>query len=195
MLNVPDEVYVIFHHDNVMIRFLSRTFGHAELHVEISCSGSEWQLSSLTQVCALCVPLPLHGRDALHRTSSIYFPQTVGKMASKTLNGWIFLRPFNGVKSLYLPTIFTLGVGSSLKELIGDRITEVLPTLQNINIFAMRGYHWQKSQEFEGIKLFVDRRRLSGHPMTISLKNGPLELNWFNVERVRDHYSYFSVSP
>jgi hypothetical protein len=41
-----------------MIGFLSQTFGHAELHVEISRNGSDWQLSSLTQVCALCLPPP-----------------------------------------------------------------------------------------------------------------------------------------
>jgi hypothetical protein len=104
----------------------------------------------------------------------------VGKMASKTLKWLDFLRPFNGVKSLYLSRIFALGVGSSLKELIGDRITEVLPTLQNI--FA-DGHLWPTSQEIEGIGHFVDARRLSGHPIIVSLKGSPLELNWFKAVR------------
>jgi hypothetical protein len=183
-LNVPDEAHVIFHHDNVMIRFLSRTFGHAGLHVEISCSGSEWQLSSLTQVCTLCLP-PLSTVEVL----------CIGHLLSP--NGWKngiddaqwldFLRPFNGAKSLYLPKIFAPGVGSSLKELIGDRITEVLPTLHKIFTNGLPDFSLQKSREIECIKQFVDRRRLSGHPITISLEDSPLELDWFKVEPVRDY--------
>lgn len=177
-LNVPDEARVIFHHDVVMIRFLSRTFSHAELYVEISCSASDWQLSSLTQVCALCLP-PLSSVEVLH----------IGHLLSPSCwkNGiedaqWLdFLRPFDGVKSLYLPRIFAIGVGSSLNELIGERITEVLPTLQNI--FA-DGYPRPTSREIEGIVQFVQARQLSGHPIIIFLKSNPLD--WFKSERVRN---------
>jgi hypothetical protein len=61
-------------------------------------------------------------------------------MAPKALNGWIFLLPFDGAKSLYLSRIFAPGVGSSLKELIGDRITEVFPALQKIGADGLRDY-------------------------------------------------------
>lgn len=160
-----------------MIRYLSRAFDHAKLHVEISCSGSDWQLSSLTQVCALCLP-PLSAVEIL-RIEHLLSP-----------NGWKngiedaqwldFLRPFNGAKSLCLSRIYALGVGSSLKELIGERITEVLPTLQNI--FA-DGHLWPTSQEIEGIGHIVDARRLSGHPIIVSLKGSPMELDWFKAVR------------
>jgi hypothetical protein len=191
-INLPDEAHVIFHHDIVMIRFLSRTFGPAELHVEISCSGSDWQLTSLTQVCALCLP-PLSTVETLcivHRLS----PN--GRESGIEDAQWLdFLRPFNGAKSLYLSRIFALGVGSSLEELTGNRITEVLPALQKIVVDELRDYPLQRSQEIRGIRQFDDRRRLSGHPITVFFKGSPLELDWFKVERVRDDIPHPSNPP
>ena len=95
-------------------------------------------------------------------------------MASKTLNGWIFYVHLTVRRVFTLPRIFAPGVGSSLKELIGDRIMEVLPTLQNIFADGLQGHPLQKSQEFKSIEQFVDARRLSGHPITISLEGDPL---------------------
>ena len=175
MLNGPDEAHVIFHHEMVIIRFLSlsSTSGsHAEFHVEISCCGSEWQLSSLTQVCTLCLP-PLSTVGIL-RIEHLLSPNRWenGIEDAEWLN---FLRPFEGAKRLYLSSIFTSGVGSSLKGLIGDRIMEVLPTLQIIS---------SKSHKIEGIEQFVDARQLSGHPITISLEDSPPKLDWLEVMRV-----------
>jgi hypothetical protein len=170
-LNAPDHAHVIFHHDNVMIRFLSWTFGHPELYVEISCSGSDWQLSSLTQVCALCLPPP----STVEILCIEHLLSPSGWKNGIEDAQWLdFLRPFNGAKNLHLPRKFAPGVGSSLKELTGDRITEVLPALQNIFADGLQGYPLQKSQEFKGIEQFVDARRLSGHPITISLEGDPL---------------------
>jgi hypothetical protein len=180
-LNLPDEAHVIFHHDNVMIRFLSRTFGPAEFHVEISCSGSDWQLTSLTQVCALCLP-PLSTVETL---CIVHLLSPNGWENGIEDAQWLdFLRPFNGAKTLYLSRIFALGVVSSLKELTGNRITEVLPALQKIVADGM--YPFQSAREIRGIRQFDDRRRLSGHLITVSFKDSPLELDWFKVERVRD---------
>ena len=188
-LNVPDEAHVIFHHEMVMIRFLSGGFGHAELHVEISCSGSEWQLSSLTQVCALCLP-------SLSTVKILYIDHLLSPGGWKNDHAdaqWLdFLRPFDGTKSLYLSTIFASGVGTSLKELILDRITEVLPALQNI--FTGR----QKAEITNGIERFVDARRLSGYSFNISLNDNPLErrrLDWFKVEHFHDASPYRAPSP
>ena len=176
-LNVFHEAHVIFHHDNVMIRFQSQTFGHADLHVEISCSEPDWQLSSLTQVCALCLP-PL-SMVAILRIEHLLSPNG-WKNGIENAQWLDFFRSFDGAKSLYLFRIFAPGVGSSLKELIGDSITEVLPTLQNIFADA---YPRPTFREIEGLKQFADARSnlRMGAAIIIFVKGSPLELDWFKV--------------
>jgi hypothetical protein len=75
------------------------------------------------------------------------------------------LLPFTAVKNLYLDKEFAPGIAVALQELVGDRITEVLPSLQNI--FVDRLEPWGPFQE--NIGQFVAARQLSGHPITISV--------------------------
>jgi hypothetical protein len=70
-------------------------------------------------------------------------------MALKTLNGWIFCVP------LTVRRVFTYP---------GN-----LPRVD-----GLQGYPLQKSQKLKGIEQFVDARRLSGYPITISLEGDPL---------------------
>jgi hypothetical protein len=56
-------------------------------------------------------------------------------------------------------------MASALRELVGGRTTEVLPSLQNI--FLARS---EASGPFqEAIRQFVAARQLSGHPIAISV--------------------------
>jgi hypothetical protein len=167
-LNVPDEAHVIFHDSIDRIRFLSRTFGHVELNVEISRSGSDRQISSMAQICTLCLP-------SLSTVENLYiehllFPGSWENVVENTV--WLeLLRPFNGVKDLHLSRLFTLGIGSALRELIGARITEVLPALQNIFMPKLLSHR----KNLEGIDQFVAARRSSGLPVTVSLLDWPSE--------------------
>ena len=78
----------------------------------------------------------------------------------------------NGVKDLHLSRLFTLGIGSSLRELIGLlRITEVLPALQNIFMPKLLSHR----ENLEGIDQFVAARRSSGLPIPVSLLDWPSE--------------------
>ena len=76
----------------------------------------------------------------------------------------IFL-PFTTLKNLYLSKVLALRIAPSLQKLVGERVTEVLPTLQNLYLegFESSG-HIQ-----EAIGKFIAARQLSGHPMTVSL--------------------------
>ena len=57
------------------------------------------------------------------------------------------------------------GITDALKELVGGRITEVLPSLQNIFVKGL-----QPSGSFqENIGQFVAARQLSDHPIAISV--------------------------
>ena len=75
---------------------------------------------------------------------------------------WLqLLHPFTAVKNLHLSWAFAAGIATALQELVGGRITEVLPNLRNISVpFASRSFP-------EKIDQFVVARRLSGHPITI----------------------------
>jgi hypothetical protein len=60
---------------------------------------------------------------------------------------------------------FAPGIVFALQELVGGRITEVLPNLQNIFVEGL-----ESSGPFqENIGQFVTARRLSNHPIAISV--------------------------
>ncbi len=68
------------------------------------------------------------------------------------------------MKNLYLSKEFAPGIAAALQELVGARITEVLPNLQNIFVEAL-----EPSGPFqENIGQFVAARELSSHPVAIS---------------------------
>ncbi|KAF8495527.1 hypothetical protein F5888DRAFT_1907836 [Russula emetica] len=70
---------------------------------------------------------------------------------------WLeLLLPFTALKNLYLSKEFAPRIVAVLQELLADRITEVLPSLQNIFVEGL---------EHSGI---VAARQLSDHPVAIS---------------------------
>ena len=80
---------------------------------------------------------------------------------------WLqFLLLFTAVKNLYLSKEFAPGVAGALQELVGGRITEVLPSLQKIFVEALEPSGSGPFQE--NIGQFVAARQLSDHPVVIS---------------------------
>jgi hypothetical protein len=79
---------------------------------------------------------------------------------------WLQLLPlFTAAKNLYLSKEFMPGIASALEELVGDRITEVLPSLQNIFVERLESL----GPFQENVEQFVAARQLSGHPIAISI--------------------------
>jgi hypothetical protein len=74
------------------------------------------------------------------------------------------LLPFTAVKYLYLSKEFAPGIAAALQELVGARITDVLPSLQNIFIEGLES----SGPLQESIGRFVAARLLSDHPITVS---------------------------
>ena len=79
---------------------------------------------------------------------------------------WLqLLLPFIAVKNLYLSKKFAPGIAAALQEHVGDRITEVLPSLQNIFLKEL-----EPSEPFEEyFGQFVAARQLSNHTIAVSL--------------------------
>ena len=132
------------------------------LSIAISCMEPDWQLSSIEQVC----------------NSSLYPLSTVGDLyidhdylklvwKNEAIENTLWLQlllPFTAVKNLYLTKDFAPGIAAALTELVGERITEVLPNLQNIFVKGL-----EPSGPFqENIGQLVAARQLSDHTITIS---------------------------
>jgi hypothetical protein len=75
------------------------------------------------------------------------------------------LLPFNPAKNRYLSKDFAPDIAVALQELVGGRITEVSPSLQNIFVEGL-----EPSGPFlENIGQFVAARQVFDHLITISV--------------------------
>ena len=69
------------------------------------------------------------------------------------------------VKNLYLSKEFAPGIVAALQELVGARIMEVLPSLQNIFLKGITALGFFRKD----MEQFVAARLLSDHPIAISV--------------------------
>jgi hypothetical protein len=153
---------VVFADRNARVHFSSKAPNNRLLNMVISCSESDWQVSSLEQVCTLCLP-PLSTTEDLYIYQDPYLPPHWQDNIDNTL--WLeLLLPFATVKNLYLCKEFAPRIGPALQDLVGSRTMEVLPTLQNIFSEELQS----SGPVQEGIGKFVAARQLSGHSITIS---------------------------
>jgi hypothetical protein len=136
---------------------LSRT-----LEIAISCKEPNGQLSSIEQVCNSSLR-PLSTVEVLYIEHE--YSQLVWKNDAIENTLWLqLLLPFTTAKDLYLSKEFAPGIAAALQELVGARITEVLPSLENI---FMEGLESSGPLQ-ESIGRFVAARLLSDHPIAIS---------------------------
>jgi len=79
---------------------------------------------------------------------------------------WLdLLNSFVSVKSLYVSEALRPLVNPALRELTGERVTEVLPVLQNL---FLEGF--QPSEPvLEAIEPFLAARQISDHPIVVQL--------------------------
>jgi hypothetical protein len=160
-LRALEDGHIAFNYEAISVRFSSQTFDYGALSVQILCAVSEWQLSSLEQVCGSSLP-PVSASEDLYIVEDLYRPPRWQDDVENTL--WLdLLRSFVAVKNLYLSHKFVPRIGTALQELVGGRTTEVLPTLENI---FLRGFQ-QPGPLHEGIDKFVAARRLTSHPVAV----------------------------
>jgi hypothetical protein len=136
------------------------------LELGISCRPSDWQLSSLTQLIGSSIgssipPLPaLEHLNLFEDCGPLHWQDDIENAQ------WLeLLRPFTSVKHLVLPAQLVILVAPALGQLIGERVTEVLPALQTIFVQNLRfsgPSPWKKE-----IGRFVTARQISGSPVTV----------------------------
>ena len=162
-LGALEKGYISFDSDAAFVGFTTQTStsDQYELSMRIQCTTSEWQLSSLEQVCISSLPLVSTLEDLYIEDSFLRLRWQDDVENTQYLE---LLHPFAAVKNLYLSKEFVPRVAAALQELVGGRTTEVLPALGN-----MFFEEFQPSVPLhEGIEKFVASRRLTGHPVAVS---------------------------
>jgi hypothetical protein len=161
-LKTHDRADVFFFTKSVLVS-LPQTFS-GSLNLAILCSQSDWQLSSLAQVCSssfqqILVPAVEH--LYIHEDGCAQLRWQDDIESSQWLE---LLHPFTAVKDLHISQGFVQRIASSLQELTQEGVTEVLPTLQSI--FLEKTLPLGPVQE--AIGRFVAARRLASHPVAVS---------------------------
>jgi hypothetical protein len=153
----PDEARVIFSDSHVAV--LLPWFDSS-----ISCRQSDWQLSSLVQVCTSAFP-----RALISTVEHLYILEDRWSrprwQADVENSQWLeFMHLLTAVKHLYLSRNFVSRIAPTLQELVGQRVSEVLPALQSIFLEDLQ----QSGPVPEAIGQFVAARQLSSRPIAVS---------------------------
>jgi hypothetical protein len=136
------------------------------------------QLSSIAQVCGSSLPYPSTVEDLYIDDE---YSQSVWDDDGIENTLWLeLLLPFTAVKNLYLSKEIAPSIAVALQELVGARITEVLPSLQNIFVRKPQGEELERLQE--NLWQFAGARRQSGHPVTISDWNDLIWNQMFGIQ-------------
>ena len=161
-LRALDKGHIAFDSEAVIVKLPSQTSGYGVLNVEIPSTASEWQLSSLVQICTSSLP-PLFMLEDLYIFDDPMHPPRWQDDVDNTL--WLeLLHPFASLKNFYLCEKFVPRIASALQELVGDRATEALPALENIFLEGVQ----QSGPLQQGIEQFVAARRLTNHSVVVS---------------------------
>jgi hypothetical protein len=159
-LKTHDKVHVVLTKRGAWVR-LPQTFS-GTLELEIICSPLDRQLSTLAQVFSSSFP-----RAFIPAVKLLYiFEDGISDGQDDIENSlWLdLLHPFTAVEHLYISRRFTPLIAPSLQELVGERVTEVLPALQTL--FLVEPLPSGPAQE--AIGQFVAARQLACHPVAVS---------------------------
>jgi hypothetical protein len=167
--SVLDRAHVAFSLSLARIDFDSsrtETSNKASLSLTIPCRKLDWQLSALSQIFnSVLLTLSAMNMEYLnlyYAISGLYPLLMVDDMENTQ---WLeLLHPFTNVKDLHLCWEVATCIAPALQELTGERVTQVLPMLQNIFL----NLHDHESEPVpKAIWEFVAPRQLSGCPVAV----------------------------
>ena len=159
-----DEARVIFYSVHISVILPQTSDGTLEL--AILRRRSDWQVSSLAQICNFSFRQALLTVEHLYIQVGFPPPYVVDDIER---SHWLeLLHPYTAVKELYLSQKLAPSIAPVLQELVGERVTEVLPALQAL--FLEEPLPSGPVQE--AIGQFVTARQLAGYPITVSCWKG-----------------------
>jgi len=132
------------------------------IELSILCKELDWQLSSLAQICGPSFPL-ISTWKVLDIKERGFLPSSYWKDDIENAQWLELLNPFTALEDLRLSDGVAQRVYGALRELSGERVTEVLPTLRNLFIDALPPLEDIHSP-------FLTARQLSDHPVAIHFR-------------------------
>ena len=140
--------------------------------MDITCDVSDWPLESMTQLCGQLIPLLSQvERLEMHEdcwSGNVFFDyDEQGWQETVDDPDWLeLLNPFVSVKNLYIANRLGLILSTVLKNITGERVTGILPALENLFI---RDRWPQPHKEFveKTLAPFVSARQLYDHPIVV----------------------------
>jgi hypothetical protein len=136
--------------------------------LKISCGQSDWQLSSLAQVCSSPLSeafIPKVERLYIYANEFNRFRWQDDIEDSQWLE---VLQPFTALKDLHVSTEFLPRFAPAFQELAGEHVTEMLPALQSLFLEKLH----PSGPVREAIQKFVAARQLAGRPIAVSHWDG-----------------------
>ncbi len=163
-----DEARVVFSEDTVRVTFLlpsQALEGEKEINLGVLSKHSDLQLLSVTQLCPQSFPQAfITTVEHLYITQSNYSSKPRWENVIQRSQWLRLLRPFIAVKDLYLSETIVPLIAPALRELVGERMTEVLPTLQCILLEGL----CTSGPILGAITPFIAAREQSTHPIIAS---------------------------
>ena len=149
---------VALHDGYAEVRFSPQgTAVHEGLFLEISCTPSDWQLSSLEQIFSSSL-LPLYTFERFR----IFSDRRHWQDDIESIQWLELLYPFTSVEELDLSDRLVPLIAPALQGLAGDSVTGVLPMLKRI--FFDKQELTRPAEK--AIQQFIDARQRSGRPVT-----------------------------
>jgi hypothetical protein len=158
-LKAPHRAEVTFWEGEVKVGLYQRNENRVfeVLSLAISCRPSDWQVSSVAQLWDSALsPLPTLERFEIHIWRS-------WRVRVENAQWLELLHPFTSIKDLLLQETSIRLVAPALEQSAGERVTEVLPALQNIFLHGPQPSEAVK----KAIGSFVAARQLSHCPVSV----------------------------
>ena len=156
-----DKARVFFAYGGHVSVILPQT-SEGTLKLAILRKRCNWQLPFLAQICSLSFPHAFLTVEHLYIEGKI--PEYYWQDGIESSHWLDLLRPYTAVKDLYLSRELMPHIVPVLQQLVGERVTEVLPGLQAL--FLEEPVSSGPVQE--GIVQFVAARQLAGQPIAVS---------------------------
>ena len=161
-----DQMELSFESRNVRIKFSHRDHDDHHLSLHVPCSPSDWQLSSIVQLCGppLLLPPCIERLDVYENTLC---PQKWEYDIDQ--EQWLdILQSFTSVRELYVSDTMWPLLAPTLQQHTGENTLNVLPML--CDLFLEQS---EPSGPFpETIQPFIAARELAGHPVVVHHQEG-----------------------